>query len=169
MRKLKEYRPNLRYLSVKQLKLIRSQDKQSMTSPPENIFLSIKYNRILSKFVEVETNLMKKILFVNFSMVLSTLTHLSVQHSCVKNQHVNKFFDGSGWESSLKTSIPLLKSFAFEFAFNYPHRALTIEDAKQILVPFWNRLLAERKTLACQFHLLFCIWITTFYTWISTW
>lgn len=66
--KVKEYRPNLRYLSVKQLKFNRFVDTKSAGTPPDNIFLSIRRNQIVSQFVEVETNLMKKILFVNLSV-----------------------------------------------------------------------------------------------------
>lgn len=135
MCKLKEYRPSLRFLSVKQIKF---DAEQSMTIPPSNIFSNIKHNRPICvfQFIEMGTHLMKNILFVNLAVALSTLTHLSVQQSAVKSENWTEFFDGSSWENSLKTSMPLLKSFAFEFLFNYPNETITIEQGRLILIPF---------------------------------
>lgn len=132
MCKLNEYRPNLRFLSVKHIKF---NPVQSMISSPNKIFSNAEYHlsTCVFQFNEIETHLMKNILFVNLAVLLSSLTHLSIQQSAVKNEHWKTFFDGSSWENSLKTSMPLLKSFAFEFL---SHETITIEEARLILIPF---------------------------------
>jgi hypothetical protein len=83
--------------------------------------------------------------------VFSTMKHLcddkriSLQHYADKSQNFDKFFDGLWWEHCLKTSIPQLKSFAFEFVFGYPHKALTVDEAKIILLPFQRDFWLKEK------------------------
>jgi hypothetical protein len=90
---------------------------------------------------------------VDLDMILSTLTHLSLQHYAVKSQNFDKFFDGSWWEHCLKTSIPQLKSFAFEFVFGYPHKTLTFDEAKVILLPFQTDYWLKEKQWYVNFIL----------------
>jgi hypothetical protein len=153
MRKLKTYRPNLRFLTIKKINFNESNDKQSGTFPSNNLFVSISRNRLASKFVELETSFMKKILFMNLRIILSTLTHLSLQHSAGKTQNFGKFFDGSWWENCLKTSIPQLKSFAFEFIFGYPHKTLTFDEVKVMLIPFQTDYWLKEKRWYVNFIL----------------
>ncbi|CAF1622676.1 unnamed protein product [Adineta ricciae] len=135
VRKIKEYLPNLRSFTVQNVRLEHLEDALPGTTSSKSV-LNIDHNRITFKFTELPTTFMKKVLFNDLQMVLSNLTCLSLQSHASQKQNFDEFFDGSWWESSLKTSAPFLKEFVFEFFYGYDHRELTVEKMNAILMPF---------------------------------
>ncbi|CAF1227573.1 unnamed protein product [Adineta steineri] len=130
-RDIKAYLPNLCSIKIGYLDIADNHSSEGSIITA----ISINHDQTTSKIIGFDPSLMKTTVFVDLHINLSTLSYLSLQHQANTNQDFDEYFDGSWWESTLKISAPMLKSFEFEFYFHNPPY-LSLKRMDKIMKPF---------------------------------
>ena len=145
MQALHEYRPNLRSLNVTEILLQGVRDDGSIEFFTGSR-VTLSGHQLLSIFNGPEQRTVYQTLFVGLAPILSTLTHLRLQHTARDIQSLDMFLVGSWWEKSLKASAPLIKSFEFEFGCkSHQRQEVTLDDMNSILSSFQTEYWMKEK------------------------